>query len=236
MAQRGNGWPGILLVLLLLAAAACSPGGGATSEEELRKLAGEGQAVRARQETEENLRTLVKAYDRTTLNLGLLIMEDRCVGGAAREYFFQSGDDQYRIRCWLTATAYYTAPRDELVEVLTSIGKEGDRFDSLITFDRDSVRYPLAYYRNRGKVGGKSQPMEPQLSAVSTKLTWDHLYSEKPIPESQPCSRDDPPVRRCWHEPTDTSIRALRQRGMVFQLSLSPKEYHYVMKSGKTGS
>ncbi|MEV1051459.1 hypothetical protein [Streptomyces sp. NPDC049887] len=106
MAQGGNGWSGILLVLLLLAAAACSPGGGATSEEELRKLAGEGQAVRARQETEENLRTLVNAYDGTTLSLGLLIMEDRCMGGAAREYFFQSGDDQYRIRCRLTATAY----------------------------------------------------------------------------------------------------------------------------------
>jgi hypothetical protein len=148
--------------------------------------------VQARQQAEKDMRALVKAFGtKTRLTLGLTILQDTCAGGAAREHFFQDGDDQHKLRCWLTGTAYYTAPRDELVDVLTSIESEGDRTGSLVPFDRDSLRYPLDYYRNDGKVNGQ-RVLEPHLSAPT--VTWSGTTSTA-AHGSWKSSRADPVIR-----------------------------------------
>ncbi|MBT2421914.1 hypothetical protein J7F01_14915 [Streptomyces sp. ISL-22] len=223
-----------LPVLLVAALVACAPSGRAPSQKEVRKLAGSQEAMQARLQAEKDIRALVNAFGTNTrLVHGLTVVQDTCVGGVARQYFFQDGDDQYKIRCWLTGTAYYTAPRSDLIDVLTSIEVEGERAGSLVPFDRDSLRYSLAYYRNDGKVDGQ-RILEPHLREPTLTLEWDHLYSSTQITEVEPCQSDDPPVYRCLREPEQATIRQLRERGMVFKLSISPREYYYVTKSGET--
>ncbi|WP_328885632.1 hypothetical protein [Streptomyces sp. NBC_00316] len=239
--------PGVLGLLgLLLALSACSSQDRATGPKEVRELAGSTQARQSREAAEEPLRTMVRAYDENTpLTLGLVTVNDRCVGGAAKEWFFQTGDDQYKIRCTMSVTAYYGADPHRIGDVLDGIFTAGDHDSSAgaaagtIPFGHDDFRRRLvAYYRGHGQnPTGPGTPEPAQVFDPWQTLSWDTVRSAKKslVAEPDPCVKSDPPVTRCLREPASKTVADIRrQYGMVFELQTSMAEYYRVSKNGKT--
>ncbi|MFF1837009.1 hypothetical protein ACFVXE_22810 [Streptomyces sp. NPDC058231] len=240
-----DGARGALGLLLLLALSACSSDSRATSPKEVRKLAGSSQAQQSRKAAEEHLRKIVRAYDeRTPLSLGLVTVNDLCVGGTAKELFFQTGDDQYKIRCAMRVTAYYGAAPHRIGDVLDDVFTAGDHDASgatanTIPFDHNDYRKRLvAYYRGHGpNPTGPDAPEPGQVFDPSQTLSWDTVRSSRKrlIEEPEPCAESDPPVKRCLSEPASTTVADLRKRyGMVFRLQMSVADYYRVAKDGRT--
>lgn len=237
--------PGVLGVLLILALSACSSQNRATSPKEVRKLAGRAQAQQSREAAEKHLRTVVHSYDENTpLTLGLVTVDDRCIGGAAKEWFFPTGDDQYKIRCAMSVTAYYGADPHRIGDVLDGIFTAGDHDSATgaaagtIPFGHDDFRRRLVdYYRGHGpNPTGPDTPEPAQVFDPSQTLSWDTVRSTGKIlvAEPDPCAKSDPPVTRCLREPASKTVADLRQQyGMVFKLQLSMDEYYRVSKDGK---
>ncbi|MFE6037060.1 hypothetical protein [Streptomyces sp. NPDC056452] len=235
---------GLLGLLLVLAVPACSAEDRATSPEEVRELAGGTEAQEARKEAETYLRTAVRAYDKNTpLVLGLTTVNDLCIGGAAKEWFFQTGDDRYRIRCSLKITAYYGADPKRIGDTLDAVLTAGDHDVSAfptgpIPFGHDDYRTRLvSYYRGRGpNPTGPDTPEPFQLFDPAQTLSWDTVRSspKTPVEETGPCTENDPPVTRCLREPASTTVADLRRRyGMVFKLETSASDYYLVFKDGR---
>ncbi|MET9587542.1 hypothetical protein ABZY10_31505 [Streptomyces sp. NPDC006539] len=223
-------------VVLVLALAAC---GRATSEKTVRRLAGNPEAVKTRQEAESASRDTIAVWDTDTpLTLGLVVLEDACAGGQAKEWFFQTGDDRYKIRCTMYVTAYFGADPRRVADTVDGVLTAGDRTGSPIPFGHDFqyARTVVDYYR--GKAGdpqgpGTGEPKE-LFSAGTITLNWDQVHARDTrelIEEPRPCTPHDPPVRRCLHEPTSTSVADLRREyGMVFKLTFPTKDYFTVWK------
>ncbi|MEW2325409.1 hypothetical protein AB0926_30710 [Streptomyces griseoincarnatus] len=224
---------GAFATLVVLAASACSSEHRATSPEEVRTLAGSPEAITARDEAERNLRNIVEAYaEHTQLALGLVVVNDECLGGRARRWLDPDGAERYKIRCSMRVTAYYGAAPERIVSVLDGILAAGDRTGSGIAFTHH-VDGPLVdQYR-----GGQGQePEVPELSAPGQTLSWDPVRDDRPhllVEEPQECPAGDLPLTRCVRDPESGTVAAVRKRyGMVFRLALTAPDYYRVLKKG----
>jgi hypothetical protein len=226
---------GLLLVITVIA---CSRSG-ATSEKTARKLARSPQAVKARQDAEARMRKAIASWNTyTPLTLGLITVDDVCIPGQVRQWFFSSGDDQYKIRCHMYVTAYFGADPRRMADTIDGILSAGDRPGSVVPFGHDFqyARNVVDYYR--GKPGdpqgpGTGEPNQLK-SAGPVSLNWDQVITRgtrKLIEEPRPCAPADPPMRRCVREPEDTRVAELRHRyGAVFKLTFATSAYHVVRK------
>ncbi|WP_432158347.1 MULTISPECIES: hypothetical protein [unclassified Streptomyces] len=239
--RRAKSVMGSLFTVTLLAISACSPQNRATSPKTVRKLAGSIQAAEARQKTEQNLRDVIHAYaDHTPLDLRLVTVRDICRGGTAKEWLDPGGDDQYKIKCSLYVTAYYSAAPQSMGDVLDGILDAGDRPASHIPFGHDDYRSNLVdYYRQHGPNPlGPAAPEPTHMTDPSQTLSWDPIHDHNPglqIQEPDECLRDDPPVTRCVNEPESETVAGIRKRyGMAFKLDLGSSDYYTVFKNGQT--
>ncbi|MFE3636725.1 hypothetical protein [Streptomyces cellostaticus] len=229
---------GGLAVLLLLTMTACSSGNRAVSPKEARTLAGSRQAVEARQQAEQKLRKVVRAYaDHTRLSLGLVVVRDTCRTGLRKQPFFQDGSDTYKIKCFMHMTAYYGADPDHMAEVIDSVLTAGGS-DPRIPFTRDDTgRRLLAYYQGKGpNPNGSGAPDPSSVFAWGDTLTWDPVRDRDPkrLVEEPLALKNDPPMQRFLREPASGTVSGLRQRyGMVFRLDLGSDDYYEVLKSGR---
>ncbi|MFF1268895.1 hypothetical protein ACFVZE_23995 [Streptomyces anulatus] len=225
-----------LTIYLMLLLAAC---GRATSEKTVRKLAGSPEALKARQEAELASRDIIAAWDaETPLTLGLVVLEDVCVGGSATELFLPTGSDRYKIKCMMSVAAYFGADPRRIADTIDGVLSAGDRTGPPIPFDHDFhyARAVVDYYR--GKAGDPQGPGtgEPARLSGGTILTlsWDQVRSGNTgqlIEEPRPCSPHEPPVRRCLNKPASTSVADLRREyGMVFKITMPVKNYFTVGK------
>ncbi|MFE2974103.1 hypothetical protein [Streptomyces sp. NPDC059258] len=223
-------------IVLVLVLAAC---GRATSEKTVRKLAGSPEALKARQEAELASRDIIAAWDaETPLTLGLVTLEDVCVGGSAQEWLFPTGADKYKIKCTMSVAAYFGADPRRMADTIDGVLSAGDRTGPPIPFNHEFhyARTVVDYYR--GKTGNSEGPRtwEPmQLSHDMTlTLSWDQVrsgHTGQLIEEPRPCSPHEPPVRRCLNEPASTSVADLRREyGMVFKITMPVKDYLTVWK------
>ncbi|MFE7935558.1 hypothetical protein ACFU6S_43905 [Streptomyces sp. NPDC057456] len=231
--SRKTAW-GAVAAIVVLALSACSSEHRAPSPEEVRELAGSTDAVQARQEAEKNLRDVVWAYaDRTPLTLGLLVVRDTCLGGPAKQWIDSNGDDLYKIRCSMQATAYFGADPKRIVSVLDGILAAGDQTGSGIPFSHDAYQQFIAYYQKPGKQGAEV----PQFSRPSHTLSWDPVRDPRPylvVKEPDTCPTGKPPMTRCVREPESSTVADIRkQHGMVFKLDLHTPEYYKVLKNGR---
>ncbi|MFF4402513.1 hypothetical protein [Streptomyces sp. NPDC001480] len=225
----------------LLSVSACSQDG-ATGAKTVRQLAGSAEAVRVRKQVEQRLRETIAHWDaHTALTLGLVTMDDMCMGGKAKEYFFQDGDDRYKIRCMMRVNAFFGASPHHAADTIDSILTAGDPDGSPIPFNHDFFYATKVVDYYRGKTGDPQGPGtgEPHdLSAGTVTLAWDQVHQRgkrQMIEELAICSPSDPPVHRCLREPASTSVTSLRRKyGMVFNLSFSTEDYFTVYKSGQT--
>ncbi|MFE6688564.1 hypothetical protein ACFVFQ_19095 [Streptomyces sp. NPDC057743] len=236
---------GLLSVLLVFALTACSSQNRATSPKEIRRLAGSKQAEESRHKAEKHLRSIADAYGKKTpLTLALITVDDICSGGEAKQWFFQDGKDQYKIRCALRLTAYYGADPHRIGDVLDGIFTAGDHYSSddapgdTIPFNHDSYRRRLVgYYRGHGPNPTGPETQEPaQVFNPSQTLSWDTVRSSKRrlVQELSPCMESDPPVTRCLREPTQKTVADIREQyGMVFKLELPVTDYYKVSKKGE---
>ncbi|MFI6469843.1 hypothetical protein ACIBL5_06195 [Streptomyces sp. NPDC050516] len=234
-------------LLLVFALSACSSQDKATSPQEVRTLAGSPQAQLSRKIAEDRMRGIVNAYAKDTpLALGLVAIHDVCAGGKAKELLFQTGDDEYKIRCNLQITAYYGADLHRIADVLDGILAAGDHYSSdgnpdpyaTIPFHRQNGRSSLVdYYRGIGPNPNSPNTSEPtNMFAIGQHLSWDTVRSSQKtlISESNTCLDNDPPVVRCLSEPASTTVADIRkQHGMVFKLELLAVLYYTVYKDGK---
>ncbi|MGW1375516.1 hypothetical protein ACWD6P_14740 [Streptomyces sp. NPDC002446] len=236
---------GFLSVLLIFALTACSSQNRATSPKEIRRLAGSTQVEESRHRAEKRLRSIANAYDKKTpLTLALVTVDDICSGGAAKQWFFQAGDDQYKIRCALRLTAYYGADPHHIGDVLDGIFTVGDHYSTdgapgdTIPFHHDYYRKHLIdYYQGRGpNPTGPHTPEPAQVSNPSQTLSWDTVRSShrKLVQEPGPCMKNDPPVTRCLREPAQQTVADIRKQfGMVFKLEFPVTDYYKVSKKGE---
>ncbi|MGW8330266.1 hypothetical protein ACWGLE_20510 [Streptomyces sp. NPDC055897] len=235
-------------ILLMFALSACSSQERATSPQEVRTLAGSAAAVQSRKIAEDRLRAIVSEYaKKTPLALGLVALDDVCSGGKAKQLFFQSGDDQYKIRCTLQITAYFGADPRRMGDVLDGILTAGDRYASqddasaLIPFHHLNGRSPFVdYYRGTGPNPNGPEAAEPEgIFGRLQRLSWDSVRttSKKYIAEAPACLENDPPITRCLREPGSKKVSDIRnQYGMVFKLEVPLVPYYAVGKDGKTSS
>ncbi|MFD9487598.1 hypothetical protein ACFWBX_27250 [Streptomyces sp. NPDC059991] len=234
---------GLVSLLLILALSACSAQSRATSPKEVRKLAGGAQAQQSRKAAEEHLRAIVNAYAKNTpLSLGLVTVDDMCAGGSAKQWFFPTGDDRYKIRCDMRITAYYGADPRRIADVLDGILAAGDD-DSSDGAPGSTIPFPhgralVNYYRGHGlNPSGPNAPEPALLSDPSQTLSWDTVRSsqKKLVDEPDLCPANDPPVTRCLREPSTKTVADIRrQHGMVFKLAIAEITYYRVSKDGKT--
>ncbi|MFJ8313440.1 MULTISPECIES: hypothetical protein [unclassified Streptomyces] len=234
---------GLLLILVL---SACSSQDRATSAEEVRKLAGSPQSQQARKAAEERLWAVVNVYaQHTPLTLGLVTVSDICAGGKARELFFQTGDDQYKVRCDMRITAYYGGDPRHIGDVLDGILTAGDHassdsgLSSALPFHHRNGSSPLvAYYRGNGpNPNGPNSPEPTVLFVPGQTLSWDSVRSSQKtlIGEPDACLLNNSPVTRCLREPASKTVADLRkQHGMVFKPEIPAVTYYRVYKDGKT--
>ncbi|MFI6056264.1 hypothetical protein ACIBCO_40165 [Streptomyces violascens] len=232
-------------LLLVFALSACSSQDRATSPQEVRTLAGSPQAQQSRKIAEDRLRAIVNEYAKNTpLALGLVTLDDICAGGKARELFFQSGDDQYKIRCNLRLTAYFGADPRHMGDVLDGVLTAGDRYASdhddsaPIPFHHLNGRSSFVdYYRGTGPNPNGPNSQEPAgLFGRLQSLSWDSVRSTQKmlISEAPGCLENNPPVTRCLREPASKTLADIRkQYGMVFKLELPTVLYLTVYKDGK---
>ncbi len=223
-------------VVLVLVLAAC---GRATSEKTVRKLAGSPEALKARQEAELAGQDIIAVWGaETPLTLGLVVLEDVCVGGSAPEWLFPTGADKYKIKCSMSVAAYFGADPRRMADTIDGVLSAGDRTGPPIPFNHEFhyARTVVDYYR--GKTGNSEGPRtwEPmQLSrGMTLTLSWDQVrsgHTGRLIEEPRPCSPHEPPVRRCLREPASTSVADLRREyGMVFKITMPVRNYFTVWK------
>ncbi|MEU9992850.1 hypothetical protein AB0E10_39920 [Streptomyces sp. NPDC048045] len=229
---------GGLAVLLLLAMTACSSGNRAVSPKEARRLASSRQAVEARQQAEQKLRKVVRAYaDRTRLSLGLVVVLDACQTGLRKQAFFQDGSDTYKIACSMHVTAYYGADPHHMGDVIDSILTAGESDPQIPFTHDDDGRRLLAYYRGKGPNPNGPGALEPSDAFVREgTLTWDSVRDHNPrrLVEEPLTLKNDPPVQRFLREPSSATVSGLRKKyGMVFRLELDSGDYYKVYKSGR---
>ncbi|WP_189957000.1 hypothetical protein [Streptomyces alanosinicus] len=220
------------LMLLALAVPACSAVDRAVPEKTVRKLAGSPEAVKTRRRAEAGLREVVQAYvEHTPLKLGQVVVNDTCEGGTARGWLETRDSDLYKIRCGLGITAYFGADPKHIVPVLDGILTAGDQGIPGIHFTHEVDGPIIGYYR---KPYDRHDPEVPSRGIGSGSLSWDpirdrhrtELFISEP---TSPCE-NDPPVKRCLHEPEAATVAAIRnQYGMVFQLDLGTT-YFKIMK------
>ncbi|MFH8403139.1 hypothetical protein ACH4E9_37880 [Streptomyces anulatus] len=213
--------------------------GRATSERTVRKLAGSPEALKARQEAELASRDVIAVWDaETPLTLGLVVLEDVCVGGSAPEWLFPTGADKYKIKCTMSVAAYFGADPRRMADTIDGVLSAGDRTGPPIPFNHEFhyARTVVDYYR--GKTGdprgpGTGEPMQLSRGMILT-LSWDQVrsgHTGRLIEEPRPCSPHEPPVRRCLREPASTSVADLRREyGMVFKITMPVKNYFTVWK------
>ncbi|GAA3794941.1 hypothetical protein GCM10022403_031070 [Streptomyces coacervatus] len=240
---------GSLAVIVLLAVSACSTTSDrAVSDKQLRKLGESGQAVRAREQAEERLRDVARAYaDHTPLELGLVVVHDVCVPGSGPGWFFQQKTDNYKIACSMNITAYYGADPKHMGDTLDAILTAGDHARSRpegsgrpIPFTHDDHgRQIVAYYRGHAPNPHSPQTTEPtRLAVPGQTLTWDAIRGTAPrqlVEEPYAGLVDDPPVSRVVHDPKTATVAAIRKRyGQVFKLELPYSDYYGVLKNGRT--
>ncbi|MGW1917769.1 hypothetical protein ACWCQS_45800 [Streptomyces sp. NPDC002076] len=230
--SRKTVW-GTVATIVVLALSSCSSQDRATSPKEVRKLAGSTEAVEARQRAEGRLRDVVQAYsNHTPLRLGMLVLNDTCRGGAAKQWFGSNGDDRYKVRCSMQITAYYGADPKRMVAVLDGILTAGDQSGSVIAFNHGAYGQFIDYYR-----GQRSHAEVPEMSSPWHTLSWDPVRDHHPdlmVKEPDECPTNDPPVHRCLREQKDRSVAAIRQRyGMVFKLDIAAPDYYKVSKMGQ---
>ncbi|WP_345651567.1 hypothetical protein [Streptomyces siamensis] len=235
---------GVVCSAALLAVSACSQDG-ATSPKTVRELAGSAEAAQARKQAEQEIRETITYWDaHTALSLGLVTVDDSCVGGQAREWFSVDGDDQYKIHCTMYVNAYFGADPDHAADTIDSILTAGDHRGSRIPFGHDFFYATKVVDYYRGKTGdpqgpGTGEPNE-LFSAPTITLDWDQVRQDgkrQRIEELPACSPGDPPVQRCLREPASTSVTNLRdQYGMVFKLAFSGNNYFTVSQDGRTVS
>ncbi|MFI1377251.1 hypothetical protein ACH4UY_35280 [Streptomyces longwoodensis] len=210
------------------------------SVKTIRKLAGSEKANRARKQTEMTMRNVITSWDeRTPLTLGLVALDDVCIGGKGKEWFFPTGDDQYKIRCSMYVTAYFGAKPGNISEVIEGILAAGDEDRGDIPFghDFDYANRVVDYYRGKGGEPQGPGTGEPsQLFAAATlTLDWDQVRTNskirKTIEEPRACEESEPPIRRCLREPKSMSVADIRQKfGMVFRLAFPVRDYFVVPK------
>jgi hypothetical protein len=240
---------GSLLVVVLFAVSACSTSPDrAVSDRQLRRLGESGQAVRARERAERQLRAVALAYaDRTPLSLGLVVMHDVCVPGSGPGWFFQQKTDGYKVVCSMNITAYYGADPRHMGDTLDGILTAGDHAPSgptgsgsVIPFKHDDHGKQLvAYYRGHGPNPQGQQAAEPtRLAVAGQTLTWDTTRSGAPrqlVEEPYAGLVDDPPVSRVVRDPNTATVAAIRKRyGLVVKLELPYRDYYGVPKNGRT--
>lgn len=235
---------GMVCSVALLAVSACSQDG-ATSPKTVRKLAVSAEAVKAREQVEQEIRKTITDWDaHTALTLGLVTVDDLCVGGRAKELFFQDGDDLYKIRCTMYVNAYFGASPQHVSDTIDSILTAGDPDGSPIPFGHDFIYATKVVDYYRGKTGdpqgpGTGEPNE-LFSGATVTLNWDQVRQNgkrELIEELPACSPSDPPVHRCLREPDSTSVTNLRRKyGMVFKLTFPSRDYFIVYKDGRTVS
>ncbi|MFD4341202.1 hypothetical protein ACFWPP_28970 [Streptomyces anulatus] len=225
-----------LTIVLVLVLGAC---GRATSEKTVRKLAGSPEAVKARKEAEAAGRGTIGAWEaETPLTLGLVILEDVCIGGRDKEWFFQTGDDKYKIRCMLSISAYFGADPRTVADTIDGVLSAGDQTDSPIAFNHDFLyaRTVVDYYRGKNGAPVGHNAVEPtRLSKAGTiTLNWDQVRGENRrelIDEPRSCAPHDPPIKRCLKEPGSTTVKDLRNKyGMVFKITIPIKNYYTIRK------
>ncbi|MGQ4727160.1 hypothetical protein ACUN3E_05805 [Streptomyces sp. Ju416(a)] len=223
-------------IVLVLVLAAC---GRATSEKTVRKLAGSPEALKARQEVESADRDIIAVWEaETPLTLGLVVLEDVCVGGSAPEWLFPTGSDRYKIKCTMSVAAYFVADPRRMADTIDGVLSAGDRTGPPIPFNHEfhNARAVVDYYRR--KAGDPQGPGtgEPAhlFGGTTLTLSWDQVRSGNSgqlIEEPRPCSPREPPVRRCLIEPASTSVADLRREyGMVFKITMPVKDYFTVWK------
>ncbi|MFG2478547.1 hypothetical protein [Streptomyces fagopyri] len=230
--------------MALLALSACAQDG-ATSPKTVRELAGSSEAVGARRQVERGFRETITHWDaHTALTLGLVTVDDSCVGGRAKEWFFQDGDDEYKIRCTMHVNAYFGADPHHVADTIDGILTAGDPDGSPIPFGHDFFYATEVVDYYRGRTGdpqgpGTGEPSE-LFSAGTVTLDWDQVRQNgkrRLIEELPACSPSDPPVQRCLREPASTSVTNMRRKyGMVFKLSFPSTNYFTVYKDGQTVS
>ncbi|MYW69777.1 hypothetical protein GTY65_37815 [Streptomyces sp. SID8379] len=228
--------------LALLAVSACSQDG-ATSPETVRELAGSTKAVRAREQVEQEIRQTITYWDaHTSLTLGLVTVDDSCAGGRAKEWFFQDGDDQYKIRCTLRVDAYFGADPHHMSGTIDGILTAGDSDGSPVPFGHDFFYATKVVDYYRGRTGepqgpGTGEPNE-LFNAGAVTLDWDQVRQRAKrqlIEEPPACLPSAPPVTRCLREPGSTGVTNLRREyGMVFKLAFPSRDYFIVYKDGQT--
>ncbi|MCX4486611.1 hypothetical protein OG890_22180 [Streptomyces anulatus] len=232
--RRVIGFP--FTVVLMLVLAVC---GRATSERTVRKLAGSPEALKARQEAELASRDVIAVWAaETPLRLGLVLLEDVCVGGSATELFLPTGSDRYKIKYMMSVAAYFGADPRRMADTIDGVLSAGDRTGLRVPFNHEFhyARTVVEYYR--GKTGDPQGPGtgEPTRLSRGTILTfsWDQVRSGNTgqlIEEPGPCSPHEPPVRRCLNEPASTSVADLRrEHGMVFRITMPVRNYFTVWK------
>ncbi|MFI1762515.1 hypothetical protein ACH41H_10780 [Streptomyces sp. NPDC020800] len=202
-------------------------------------MAGSSQAVAARQKAEKQLRKVVREFaDRTPLALGMVVVRDNCPTGRGEQPFFQDGSDTYKIKCWMTATAYYGADPRHMDDVVDGILTAGESHPDIpFTHDETGSKL-LAYYRHHGPNPNGPKALDPsEVFAWGQSLTWDPVRDHDPgrlIEEPSP-GKNDPPVQRFVREPESATVAGVRKRyGMVFRLQLASTDYYKVFKSGRT--
>ncbi|MET7290373.1 hypothetical protein [Streptomyces sp. NPDC005573] len=228
MDDRRTRW-GRIVSLAALFLSACS-GPPATNVEEAGRLAESQVAKEARHRTEERLRATVREYvDHTSLHLGLLVLQDTCAPGAAKQWIDANGNDTYEVRCSMEVTAYFGADRRRIEAVLDELLTAGERAGSTTMFTHVTDERILDYYRHPGR-DGQTEP--GVMAAPDRDLFWDTLYQDRPpvrVSEPRRCYHALPPPNRCLKEPETATVAAIRQRyGIVFELPLHPQEYFKV--------
>lgn len=244
-ARRGAAG-GLSALLLALAVSACSSEHRATSPGEVRELSAGAPARKAREESEEHLRAVVRAYDeKTPLALGLVAVNDTCAGGGEKEWLARAEDDRYLIRCSMDVTAYYGTAPDRIGDVLDAVLTAGDRDASdsdpatLIPFGHDDYRERLVgYYRDHGpNPSGPDAPEPTQLSDPAHDVSWDTVRSSARtrVEEPDPCADDEGTVARCLREPASRTVAELREEyGLVLRVTLSAPGYYEAYKGDGT--
>ncbi|MFG3029437.1 hypothetical protein ACGFZJ_13125 [Streptomyces sp. NPDC048253] len=227
-----------LVGMALLAVSACAQDG-ATSPETVRELAGSAEAVSTREQVEQGIRKTVDHWDaHTALTLGLVTLDDSCVGGKAEEWFFQDGDDEYEIRCTMYVSAYFGADPRRMPDTIDGILTAGDPENSPIPFGHDFIYATKVVDYYRGRTGdpqgpGTGEPRE-LFSAGTVTLDWDQVRrsgTRQLIEEVPSCAPGVPPVKRCLREPASAGVATLRREyGMVFKLVFPSSNYFTVYK------
>lgn len=208
---------------------------GGTSPKKVRKLAGSAEAVRGREQAEARIRRIIAAWDEhTPLTLGMIAINDRCIGGQPPEWFLSGGDSRYKVSCALYVTAYFGADPSRIADTIDGILTAGDEYPGQIPLDHDFyyANRVVDYYRGTGgepQGPGTGEPHE--LLCLPKTLSWDRVHSTTGlfarVEEPNFHGVHDPPVWRCLREPASASVADLRRRyGMVFALEFSAQNYY----------